>query len=124
MASVYEALRKASSLPTTKELNNKSFTDKLIKRNEQLIIENKKLKDKNEELLTLYTTEREVKEDYKSIIKEVRKYVKSNCIVSDVWKEIENNKFVPIGKVNYKSLSSKKVKELLEILDKVGDIKC
>ena len=34
-----------------------------------------RLQNKNEELMTLYTTEREVKEDYKSIIKEVREYI-------------------------------------------------
>lgn len=34
-----------------------------------------RLNNKVEELMTLYTTEREVKEDYKSIIKEVREYI-------------------------------------------------
>lgn len=36
-----------------------------------------RLNNKVEELMTLYTTEREVKEDYKSIIKEVREYIGS-----------------------------------------------
>lgn len=45
------------------ELQNEVHTkDKEIER----------LNNKNEELLTLYTTERNVKEDYKAIIKEVR----------------------------------------------------
>lgn len=39
-----------------------------------------RLNNKNEELLTLYTTEREVKEDYKSIIKEVREYIEENKV--------------------------------------------
>ena len=37
-----------------------------------------RLNSKAEELMTLYTTEREVKEDYKSIIKEVKEYIKEN----------------------------------------------
>lgn len=53
-----------------------------------------RLKNKNEELLTLYTTEREVKEDYKSIIKEVRERM------------LNENKPLPSAR------------EVLEILDK------
>ncbi len=44
------------------------------------------------------------------------KFIKRNCILSDCWKEIDFGNFVPIGKIKYKSLSSKKVKELLDIL--------
>ena len=53
-----------------------------------------------------------------SIIKEVREYIKGNCILSDTWEELENHQFVPTGRINYKSLSSKKIKDILEILDK------
>ena len=37
--------------------------------------ENEQLNDKVEELMELYTTERHCKDDYKSIIKEVREYI-------------------------------------------------
>ena len=49
-----------------KRANPYKFYDK-----DELIDEILKLEDKVEELMELYTTEREVKEDYKSIIKEV-----------------------------------------------------
>ena len=40
-------------------------------------LEIERLNNKVEELMTLYTTERYVKEDYKTIIKEVREYIKN-----------------------------------------------
>lgn len=46
-----------------------------------------RLNNKIEELMTLYTTEREVKEDYKAIIKEVREYV-------DKWEDIARYKLL------------------------------
>lgn len=72
-----------------------------------------RLNNKNEELLTLYTTEREVKEDYKSIIKEVREYIE------------ESKSKLPLGINDFtcEMVYSDEVvlaNELLEILDKVG----
>lgn len=43
-------------------------------------------------------------------------YIEKNCILSDTWKDLGFCDFVPIGKIKYKALSSKKVKELLDIL--------
>ena len=85
-----------------------------------------RLQNKNEELLTLYTTEREVKEDYKSIIKEVREYITSYESIETI-NQVEHSK-------NNKGLDRDTMIEMinrhlkvhdkiLEILDKVGDIK-
>ncbi len=49
------------------------YLENFVKEQDEKI---QKLQGKNEELMTLYTTEREVKEDYKSIIKEVKNYIK------------------------------------------------
>ena len=43
-------------------------------------------------------------------------YIKKNCILSDTWEDLDFCNFVPIGKIKYKFLSNKKVKELLDIL--------
>lgn len=68
-----------------KEIDNKMwhcFDDEnfeiLVNERKEQLKEIERLQNKNEELLTLYTTEREVKEDYKSIIKEVREYCENN----------------------------------------------
>ena len=73
----------------------------------------KRLQNKNEELLTLYTTEREVKEDYKSIIKEVRERIEIEFDLSKGIKEITCDTDIYL----------ETFREILEILDKVGDIK-
>ena len=49
-------------------------------------------------------------------IKQAIKYINHYCVVSNVWKEISPLQFIPIGKIEYKSLSKKKVQELLRIL--------
>ncbi len=38
------------------------------------------------------------------------------CICSDEWTDIGNHTFIPTGRIIYKSLRSKKVKKLYEIL--------
>ena len=43
-------------------------------------------------------------------------YIVKNCILSDEWKELDFCNFIPTGKITYKQLTPKKVKELLEIL--------
>lgn len=43
-------------------------------------------------------------------------YIEKNCILSNTWKDLDFCNFVPIGKIKYKDLSNKKVKELLDIL--------
>ena len=50
------------------------------------------------------------------IILKATKYIKENCILSDSWEDLGFCDFVPIGRIKYKSLSSKKVKDLLYIL--------
>lgn len=74
-----------------KQENN--FLKEMIRTYYQPEIE--ELNSKVENLMTLYTTEREVKEDYKAIIKEVRDYIENNNIYSN-----------------------KKIDDILEILDK------
>lgn len=51
-------------------------------------------------------------------IKEVKEYIQKNCILSDEWTDLDFCNFIPTGKIIYKQLTPKKVKELLEILDK------
>lgn len=43
-------------------------------------------------------------------------YIQTNCIFATEWKDLGFCNFVPVGKITYKSLSAKKVKELLKIL--------
>lgn len=49
------------------------------------------------------------------------KYIKSNCIVSDEWTELDFCNFVPTGKVNYKALNKEKVKVLLRMLGEIDE---
>ena len=49
-------------------------------------------------------------------INKVIQYLKNNCIYCNEWKDLGFCNFVPVGKVTYKSLSAKKVYELLKIL--------
>lgn len=51
------------------------------------------------------------KEKYKII-----EYIVKNCILSDEWTELDFCHFIPTGKITYKQLTPKKVKELLELL--------
>lgn len=77
----------------------------LVKNYDNQTKEIERLNNKVEELMTLYTTERNVKEDYKAIIKEVREH-------------IENNKYW-----NGDNWNCLHCENILEILDKVGDEK-
>jgi len=43
-----------------------------------------RLNNKNEELLTLYTTEREVKDDYKTIVNELEKWLEERLEKLDI----------------------------------------
>jgi hypothetical protein len=43
-------------------------------------------------------------------------YIKNNCVLSDEWRDLGFCNFIPTGKITYKQLTPKKVKELLEIL--------
>ena len=74
-------------------------------------------KDKEIERLTAESTEWESKfyDEAKKVDKAIE-YIETNCILSDVWEEKGFCNFVPIGKIEYKPLSTKKVKELLKIL--------
>ena len=54
---------------------------------EECLKEIKRLQNKVEELMTLYTTERNVKEDYKSIIREAIDYVEHISNVDIDWHE-------------------------------------
>ena len=55
------------------------------------------------------------------IILKAIEYIKDYCILSDVWEEKGFCNFAPIGKIKYTPLSTKKVKELLEILKGGGE---
>lgn len=50
---------------------------------------------------------------------DVVEYIKSNCIVSDEWTELDFCNFVPTGEVNYKALNKEKVKDLLRMLGEI-----
>ena len=52
---------------------------------------------------------------------DVVEYIKSNCIVSDEWTELDFCNFVPTGKVNYKALNKEKVKDLLRMLGEIDE---
>ena len=57
-----------------------------------------------------------VKDDCKQRIDKAIEYIKDNCILSDEWTDLGFCNFVPTGNIKYKQLSSKKVKDLLDIL--------
>ena len=61
------------SIIKIKDEGIKAFTEELC----DTTLELERLNNKVEELMTLYTTEREVKEDYKSIIKEAIEYIET-----------------------------------------------
>ena len=52
--------------------------------NKMLEKEIERLNNKNEELLTLYTTEREVKDDYKTIVNELEKWLEERLEKLDI----------------------------------------
>lgn len=80
--------------------NQKSIRDIEM---QEMYFEIERLNNKVEELMTLYTTERYVKEDYKAIIKEVREYITTQKL----------HKFQDTtGGLTYQE------RKLLEILDK------
>lgn len=43
-------------------------------------------------------------------------YIENNCILSNEWTDLGFCNFIPTGNIKYKQLTSKKVKELLNIL--------
>ena len=53
---------------------------------------------------------------YKERIDKATEYIENNCILSDEWTDLGFCNFVPTGRIKYKQLSSKKVKDLLDIL--------
>ena len=84
--------------------------------------ENERLQNKNEELMTLYTTEREVKDEYKSIIKEVRESAKTKIkqyesYINDL-KKGEFSKETVHRERQELIYRIREQEELLEILDK------
>ena len=99
----------------------KQAIDDLVNENELLQDKVYKQEDKIEELRALYGSEREVKEDYKSIIYKAIAIIKQNCILSDKWKERPwgSCNFIPIGHISFTSLDKKGVKELLDILQEI-----
>lgn len=80
------------------EIEDLDYCLELLKKRDEEI---ERLNNKVEELMTLYTTERNVKEDYKIIIKEVREYIE-NMKTWDIEQEYD-------------------IKKILEILDKTND---
>lgn len=60
-------------------------------------------------------------DDLEERIYKSKEYIVKNCILSDEWKELDFCNFIPTGKITYKQLTPKKVKELLEILGGKND---
>lgn len=54
--------------------------------------------------------------DSQEINEKVREFIIEKCIISDVWEEQKFNKFIPIGYIKYKPLSSKNTEKLYNIL--------
>ena len=84
------------------------------------------LQEENKRLIELdenYPIEEQLEEAlkyeniYKSRIEKVVEYIKQNCILSDEWKDLDVCNFVPIGKITYKQLNKKGIKQLLDILN-------
>ena len=94
------------------ELSNKY--QRLLNRNEELEEENKQLKELN------VCVGCENNPDYKTRINKALVLIKDNAIKSDEWEEINSRTIPvdmrPIGKITYKTLCAKKVKELSEML--------
>lgn len=70
----------------------------------------------------------ELGEHYKHLYSEVKKqkddvveYIKSNCILSDEWTELDFCNFVPTGKISYKALKKEKIKDLLRMLGEIDE---
>jgi len=54
--------------------------------------------------------------DLEQKIDKTIEYIKNNCVLSDEWTDLGFCNFTPTGKITYKQLTPKKVKELLKIL--------
>lgn len=82
---------------------------KLEQENKQLKEENERLKEWKEDLLNENIA-------LENIRKEAIEYINNNCVLSDEWTDLGFCNFIPSGKITYKQLTPKKVKELLKIL--------
>jgi hypothetical protein len=66
-------------------VGEKNCLEELITIYDEKDKEIERLNNKNEELLSLYTTEREVKDDYKTIINELEKWLKERLEKLDIY---------------------------------------
>lgn len=104
--------------------------DQFVDITKELIINNS---EKLEEINNLQQENKQLKErikkveDYASKVGDRRnelydkidkaiEYIVKNCILSDEWTDLDFCNFIPTGKITYKQLTPKKVKELLAIL--------
>lgn len=73
------------------------------------------------EIISIETLEKisSLKKENKQLIRtlnDIRKFMIDNCITSNEWTEVSPLNFIPTGKINCKTLSKNKVKELLKML--------
>jgi len=73
----------------------------------------KKLEDEEEVEMIYRDNDIRVLEDR---IDKAIEYIRNNCISSNEWTDLDFCNFVPTGNIKYKQLTSKKVKDLLDIL--------
>lgn len=84
------------------------------------------LETENKQLREVLKSTNEVAKEYVRIekhcdelgnrIDKAIEYINKNCVLSDEWTDLDFCNFIPTGKITYKQLTPKKVKNLLEIL--------
>lgn len=100
----------------TDDLNDYGIAKFYYQRYEEVI---KRDFEKTKKLTDLETEQIHLKNavyKYVNLLRKVVEFLQTNCLASNEWKEVSPSRFKPIGKVRYKSLSGKKVQELLEML--------
>lgn len=105
-----------------KAMENKSYIEVVLEEQSKTI---KELKADNQELQdsitwwnNRYNALQRDYEDYKTRCEKAIEYIKINCITSDKWEDLGFCNLVPTGIIKYKSLSAKKVKEIIDILER------
>lgn len=75
-----------------------------------------KLCDSALRLHELYKNENRQNHEIKKLIYKIKRLIIENCISSNEWTELENHTMIPTGNITYKTMSRKKVEELMEMI--------